>query len=103
MSDIDFGAPVPVTDLPPSTTSGRGRIGYAPALNKWLDSLTPGTWELASPDGAGMGHPQSRVTLMHKLAKEREGIKVETRPVDNADSKRRRIYATVGNGVSPTQ
>lgn len=101
MSDIDFGTPVPVTELPPASSRG-GRKSVAPALETWLKQLEPGnTYELGSKDEDG-GHPLSRVTQLRKIAG--EGFKVETRPL--VAGKRYRIFATVAtaakNGTKAT-
>ena len=90
MTMTDFGAPVPVTELPPVAARG-GRQSNVPALTKWLEAIAPtGTFELASKDADG-GHPVSRVTQLRKLA-EPMGIKVDTRAIETG--KRYRIYAT---------
>ena len=86
----DFGAPVPVTELPPMATRG-GRQSNEPALTAWLEAIkTPGTFELASKDEDG-GHPVSRVTQLRKLATPM-GITIDTRAI--ITGKRYRIYAT---------
>lgn len=94
MSDLDFGAPVPVDELPAASTRG-GRQSNAPAYDAWLKQLNkPGTYELASdaPDGA---HSTSRVQALRKLVKEGSynGVEILTRPVEIG--KRYRIFAKV--------
>lgn len=89
MSDVDFGTPVAVTELPPASSGGRKSV--APALEAWLKQLAPGnTYELGSKDADG-GHPLSRVSQLRKVAG--DGFKVETRPI--VPGKRYRIFATV--------
>lgn len=95
MSDVDFGAPIPVKELPPGGNRG-GRASNEPGLRKWLDALKPGaTYELGSKDEDG-GHPVSRVTQLRKIAG--TGFKVETRPI--VTGKRYRIFATVAQEAS---
>lgn len=89
-AQLDFGAPVPVTELPEPTNRG-GRASTAPAFQKWLSQLTPGSrYELASndPDGA---HPANRVAQIRKVAG--EAYVIETRAV--VAGKRYRIFASV--------
>lgn len=90
---IDFGAPVPVAEMPQGTGKG-GRASNAPALEAWLGQLTAaGTYELASKEEDG-AHPVSRVTQLRTVAKEKAPmIRVETRAV--TPGKRYRIFATV--------
>lgn len=86
----DFGAPVPVAELPPLAVKG-GRQSNEPALTAWLDAVADkGTFELASKDEDG-AHPVSRVTQIRKLAEPRN-IKIDTRSV--VTGKRYRIFAT---------
>lgn len=86
----DFGAPVPVSELPPLATRG-GRQSNEPALTAWLDAIAQtGTFELASKDEDG-GHPVSRVTQLRKLAEAKQ-IKIDTRAI--VTGKRYRIFAT---------
>lgn len=93
---IDFGDPVYVDELPPSTGKG-GRASNAPALEAWLGKIAPGkTAELPSKD-ADAAHPVSRVTQLRKLAG--TTWKVETRPV--VPGKRYRIFATFPEPPAP--
>lgn len=86
----DFGAPVPVSELPPLATRG-GRQSNEPALTSWLDAIgATGTFELASKDEDG-GHPVSRVTQLRKLAEPKQ-IKIDTRAI--VTGKRYRVFAT---------
>lgn len=87
---MDFGTPVPVTEMPEAPRKG-GRASNAPAMEAWLQQLQPGqTYELASLDEDG-GHSVNRVTQLRKVAG--EGFKIETRPIE--PGKRYRIFATV--------
>lgn len=92
MTDLDFGTPVPVTELPPASPRG-GRQSNEPAIKAWLDALPgPGTFELASTDEDG-GHPISRKQTMVKLVKASyPNIRVDSRPI--VPGKRYRIFAT---------
>lgn len=87
---MDFGTPVPVSELPPASKRG-GRASNAPAYEAWLAQLAPGaTYELASTDEDG-AHPVNRVSQLRKVAG--DGFKIDTRPVE--PGKRYRIFATV--------
>lgn len=91
---MDFGTPVPVTDLPPASKRG-GRVSNDEAYATWLSQLQPGsTYELASTED-DQAHPVNRVTQIRKVVKERfpGQFKIDTRPVE--PGKRYRIYATV--------
>ena len=90
MSNLDYGDPVYVEELPPTSGKG-GRQSNAPAMEAWLAKISPGkTAELPSKDEDG-AHPVSRVTQMRKVAG--TAFKIETRPV--VGGKRYRIFATV--------
>lgn len=87
---MDFGTPVPVSDLPPAPKKG-GRSSNVPAFEAWLAQLAPGqTYELASIDEDG-GHPVGRVSQIRKVAG--DAFKIETRAIEVG--KRYRIFATV--------
>lgn len=98
MSNLDFGAPVIVDELPPAT--GAGRAPVAPAIKKWLEAIPAGkTAEMASKDEDG-GHSFARAGQVRKVAKEMTGYEVLTRPV--VPGKRYRIFATNKNAAAET-
>lgn len=91
---IDYGEPVYVDELPPSSGKG-GRPAATPALEAWLGKIVPGkTAELPSKDEDG-AHPVSRVTQVRKVAG--TAWKIETRPI--VPGKRYRIFATLNTAA----
>lgn len=90
MSNVDFGDPVYVDELPPGGKSGRKSV--SPALATWLAKIEPGkTAELPSTDPDVPGHPVSRVTQIRKVAG--DAFAIETRTLE--PGKRYRIFATI--------
>ena len=90
MSNVDFGDPIAVTELPPAAARG-GRQSNEPALIAWLDKVpATGVYQLASTDKDG-GHPVSRVTQLRKLAEPR-GVMIQTRVIETG--KRYFVYGT---------
>lgn len=88
----DFGAPVPVAELPPKVNGG-GRTSLTPVYEKWLAQLTPDTWGELASDSEDGAHPVNRVQALRKVAG--DAYQVETRPV--VPGKRYRIFAKVAS------
>jgi len=92
MSDVDFGAPVFIDELPPAASPGRASV--KPAIVAWLNQIPAGkTAELASKDEDG-AHSFSRANQVRKIGKEM-GFEILTRPVKAG--KRYRVFATNKN------
>lgn len=93
---VEFGTPVPVTEMPPGTSGKGGRASNAPGLTAWLNAAAkagPGTYELASDNETDHAHPIGRLTQIRKIATDMPGIKIESRVI--TAGKRYRIFATV--------